>query len=145
MIRQRSTFSASEFFYAIDFSQTRDLKVHHGERADGSTFRSASAHFAAIWFKRKAGEITVVKGTLNHFISSKDDVELSLDNIVADAKATFDGRYGGQAEFRWNGVNMWAPQQDFVTTSATQAELEFCLQTFPEIPFGYTGWYSIKD
>jgi hypothetical protein len=142
MIRQRQTFSAAEFFYAINFHE-QSLRVAHGTRTDGSAYRSASVDFPAIWFKKKAGKVTAVKGHLTHFIS--ENVDLTEADIIADAETQFDGRYGGHAKFRWDGNTMWAPQQEFSVVAETQIELNNYLHNFPAIPTGYTGWYSIKD
>lgn len=142
MIRQRSTYSAAEFFYAIDFTDQK-LSVYEGQHANGTPYSLGSVTYPAIWFKKKAGNITVVKGHIRETLSLDND--LSDAAILDEVMTSFDGRYGGQAEFRWDGTRMWGPQQSFAALAETQIELENYRTNFPSIPAGYTGWYSIKS
>lgn len=137
MITSRNTFNFSAFFYAVDFSSPFMKNV--SSRPNDPSYR---IQYPAVWFKRKNGFAAVVKGFLWSYVRNIDVTDVAA--VEAEFKASFDGRYGGNAEFRWDGVNMWAPEQDFTTTAATQQELDQYLNAFPAIPAGYTGWYSIK-
>jgi hypothetical protein len=122
MIRQRDTFSASEFFYALNFDSLR--------------FKGGSATVDAIWFKRKSGERAVCMGKLwSRSSGSETPTEFMRD---------FDGRYGGSTEYKWNGIEMWSDDNNFVGMMEAHRILDPILKNFPNIPEGYTGWYSIK-
>lgn len=55
-----------------------------------------------------------------------------------------DGRYGGNTEYKWNGVEMWSSNNNFLELVAAHKILDPMLKGFPEIPKGYAGWFSIK-
>lgn len=137
MINNRDKFNFSAFFYSVDFTQPA-VKTVSSSGADSLSRIS----YPAVWFKKKNGVVTVVKGHLWSYLRGVDVSDTT--KIEEDFKASFDGRYGGNAVFRWDGFNMWAPEQDFTTVAAVQAELDGYLNAFPAIPAGYTGWYSIK-
>jgi hypothetical protein len=122
MIRQRDTFSASEFFYAINFDSLR---------VNGS-----SSSVDAIWFKRKSGERAVCMGKLGSYGAGSQN--------PADFMRNFDGRYGGNTKYKWNGTEMWSDDNIFVDMIEAHKILDPILKNFPNIPEGYTGWYAIK-
>lgn len=122
MIRQRDAFSASEFFYAINFDS---LKVERN-----------SATVEAIWFKKKSGERAVCMGKLWSYSKGSQNIE--------DFMRDFDGRYGGNTEYKWNGTEMWSSDNIFVDMMDAHAILDPILKNFPNIPDGYSGWYAIK-
>lgn len=122
MIRQRDAFSASEFFYAINFDS---LKIENS----GVTVE-------AIWFKKKSGDRAVCMGKLWSTRAGSENPE--------DFMRNFDGRYGGHTEYKWNGTEMWSSDNIFVDMMDAHAILDPILKNFPNIPEGYTGWYSIK-
>lgn len=94
-----------------------------------------------VWFKMKAEQLTVVKGHLWFYTKN---VDATVQDLRDEFMNTFDGRYGGRAEFRWNGQNMWAPERSFQEVSAAQVELDAYLQQGPVIPAGYEGWFNIN-
>lgn len=131
MIRQRDKFSFSEFFYAIDFST---LRIDAG-------FGDGHATVKAVWFKKSQGEIAVCTGTLSAYGKPGRRLHDETDFI-----ANFDaGRYGGNTMYKWNGTEMWGYQNNFVKLVEAHGMLAPILEEFPNIPTGYTGWYSIKD
>ena len=139
MIKRQDKFTHAAFFYAIDFSEPRDYKVHENVFM-GVTSQTTTIVYDAVWFKRKNGVVTVVEGNLH---SSFRGV-VAEDAIEEEFMKNFDGRYGGDAEFRWDGENIWGPHRTFKELTEAQIELDSYLKDFPNIPEGYTGWYSIK-
>lgn len=137
MIQNREKFNFSAFFYAVDFTSLSTKNV--SSRPLQPLHRVS---YPAVWFKRKNGVTTAVKGYLWDYVENVDMNDHAA--VEEEFKTNFDGRYGGHAQFRWDGANMWAPEQDFTTVAATQQELDQYLTAFPAIPTNYTGWYSIK-
>lgn len=131
MIRQRDKFSLSEYFYAINFDSFR-----HTMRAGEGQSTLDQVLVDAIWFKKKDGVLAVCKGSLWGM-----DREL---NTPEDFITKFDGRYGGSTHFKWNGTEMWSSDNHFLRMVEAHRELDPILNDFPNIPAGYTGWYSIK-
>lgn len=123
MIRQRDKFSFSEYFYALNFNEMK------GSDAVFTTV-------PALWFKKKNGNVAICKGNLWAMTSQS----ATPDDFILN----FDGRYGGRTHFKWDGVEMWSSDNVFVDMLEAHKELDPILQAFPNIPAGYTGWYSIK-
>lgn len=120
MIVQRDQFSFSEYFYALDLNSFKPTYGLNGE-------------VKAIWFKKTRGQIAVCMGNLTARATS-------LDELIQN----HDGRYGGNTEYKWNGVEMWSGDNKFVELMAAHKILDPILKNFPNVPAGYTGWYSIK-
>lgn len=131
MIRQRDRFSLSEYFYTINLDSFNLVQ----REGFGSTSLGHGI-VDAIWFKKKEGVLSVCKGRLWHMDSRMQTVE--------DFMETFDGRYGGSTHFKWNGTEMWSSDNNFLRMVEAHRELDPILSDFPNIPAGYTGWYSIK-
>jgi hypothetical protein len=123
MIRQRDVFSASEFFYAINFNTLRVTSTD-------------AAIVDAVWFKRKSGVLAVCMG---HLWSRGRNSQFPDDFM-----RNFDGRYGGSTKYKWNGTEMWSEDNNFVDMMNAHKILDPILTNFPNIPENYTGWYSIK-
>lgn len=120
MIIQSSKFTFSEYFYAIDMNS---FKPSYGSRAT----------MDAIWFKRTRGLTAVCMGTLS--AQAKNAEEFMINH---------DGRYGGNTEFKWNGVEMWSHNNKFLEMLDAHKIMDPILKGFPAIPKGYEGWFCIK-
>lgn len=134
MIRQRNTFSFSEFFYAIDFSSMKWGK----KTESGGQFVTVPA----VWFKRKNGYTAVCSGSLNTFSTPDDSIENADDFIKKH-----DGRYGGATEYKWDGTEMWGSDNNFYDLVEANKKLDPLLEAFEtdkSIPQGYDGWFSIN-
>lgn len=130
MIRQRDKFSAAEFFYAIDFST---IQIQPGYENHGT------GTVDAIWFKKKNGVIAACYGTLR----ASGTAARPLHN-EADFMFHYDGRYGGNTMYKWDGTEMWGSNNNFLELVEAHKFLDPIRNGFPNIPDGYTGWYSIK-
>ena len=123
MIRQRDAFSSSEFFYAINFNSL--------------VFSRGAGTVDAVWFKRKSGMWAVCSGRLWSRGAAGDETP---EGFIRN----FDGRYGGSTEYKWDGTEMWSSDNNFLDMIEAHKVLDPILRNFPNIPDGYTGWYSIK-
>ena len=92
------------------------------------------ATLRAVWLRRKGRVTAACVGTLwNSFRVPPADAADFL------ARST-DGRYGGECLGRWDGTRYWGAQEPEVI----EAHLELLrpmLNTYPEIPKGFDGWY----
>lgn len=134
MIRQRSKFSFSEFFYAIDFP---GMKLGN-DGGDGYYWVSVPA----IWFKRKNGSTAVCSGSLRAYSTPEKPITCPDDFIKHH-----DGRYGGGTEYKWDGIEMWGSDNNFFDLVEANKILDPLLEAFEEdqsIPQGYDGWFSIN-
>lgn len=134
MIRQRSKFSFSEFFYAIDFSAMKFGKD------DGDGYYWATV--PAIWFKRKNGATAVCSGTLRAYSTPANPI-----TSPADFMQHHDGRYGGGTEYKWDGIEMWGSDNNFYDLVEANKMLDPLLEAFEDdqsIPAGYDGWFAIN-
>lgn len=92
----------------------------------------------AVWFRRKSGVLTAHYGHL--WDSSKSRPETLLDWIEND----WDGRYGGNCRARWDGGTLWAPESSWEQILSYEAMLRPMLESFPDAPAGYDGWWTYK-
>jgi len=97
-----------------------------------------------VWYRRRKGTDTANVGTL-HSISSLEytqhhpsDAQRFLENFT-------DGRHGADCRTRWDGERLWSfpdvihgQQQEDLTL------LRWMLDHYPEIPPGFSGWWSFK-
>jgi hypothetical protein len=120
MILRKHNFNFSEYFYAIDLNS---LKPTYANRAE----------MKAVWFKKTRGQLAVCIGTLS-----------SSGKTVEEFFANHDGRYGGNTEYKWNGKEMWSSNNYFLELVAAHKILDPMLTSFPNVPTGYEGWFSIK-
>jgi len=143
MLARSAKFTKSKFFYALDFDNPYSLELNEGTSSNGVSYRYISVTYPAIWFKTKAGVLTVTEGSLSH--NTKQDTEFNPQAVKEDALRHFDGRYGGSVDFQWNGDSMWCRQKTLAEMNEAQERLDQHLKRFPLAPEGYEGWYSIKD
>lgn len=93
----------------------------------------------AIWFRGTVGEPVAVYGKLW-------DVQTEVPADVHEFLARHDdGRYGGDAKARWDGVTLWAPNTEFYTACERHRLLEVALANYPAVPSGYDGWWTFED
>ena len=139
MVEHNRKYS-SKHFYAVDFDNV-DLEVRPATEPGHFTVHTYT--IPAVWFKTKKGLRTVSEGHLRFIVRA---VEVENYATVEEAfYAKFDGRYGGNSEFQWDGERMYAPNQTFEDMREAQVRLQTYLDGFPEPPTGYTGWFSIKE
>ena len=138
MVTQSRNFS-SKHFYAVDFGDV-ELTVYPANTPGHFTVHSYE--IPAIWFKTKKGLRTVSEGFLRFSIRAVDFEEFA--SVEEAFLAKFDGRYGGDSVFQWDGERMYAPQQSFEDMQEAQVRLQSYLDHFPQLPIQYTGWFSIK-
>lgn len=92
----------------------------------------------AVWFRRRQGTTVAVYGELG-------DCQAPPPATVSEFLIRLtDGRYGGRAIARWDGVNMWAPQMPWDDTVAVQKTLADALDGHPGCPAGYDGWWTFQ-
>lgn len=126
MIKQRDKFSMTEYNYALNLNSFRFVKrMYHDYGV-----------VDAIWFSKRKGLLTVHKGTLFHYDSEIQTVD--------DYIRCYNGRNTGYTDFKWDGTDIWSSSSNFLKMVEAHAELDPILRSFPKIPEGYTGWYSIK-
>lgn len=96
------------------------------------------ADIRAVWFRRKNRVTAACIGHLR-------DLQTPAPKDAAEflAKAT-DGRYGGRCEGRWDGTRYWGAQEP-ETIEAHLALLRPMLDSYPEIPEGFDGWYVYEQ
>lgn len=141
MMYQSDKYTTSRFFYAIDFDTFLGKKHIHGTATNGHEYNYYQISFPAIWFKRKGDELTVVKGSVGHHTKGHDFTD---DGLIEDMIQNMDSRYGGNAQFRWDGMFMWGPEKTWDDTVAAQKELDQHWENFPAIPVGYSGWWALR-
>ena len=88
----------------------------------------------AVWVTRKDGKTRVSEGFLWGFGHP------TLDAFLSD----FDARYGGDCRARWDGTTLWAPDYTPEEHAKVATRLNLAWANLPEVPDGFTGWYSIK-
>lgn len=101
----------------------------------------------AIWLGRKNGATTVSEGVLSLWWSHRDGRSNGTETL-AEAVDNVDPRYGGDAMVRWDGTHLWVnPRQPLTPTeqSVVIARLDSILQTLPNLPSGYDGWYRLTE
>jgi hypothetical protein len=130
-----SSFAPSKKPYAIDLNSFQATNKSYA-RSDGTTYPYTTASIDAVWVGRKNGLTYVTSGHLSTGGSGCATLREFLDN--------FDPRYGGQAEARWDGTSMWAPEMAWVDTVAEQARLDIILKNLDAVPPGFDGWYQLS-
>lgn len=95
----------------------------------------------AIWFSRKKGKLAVTEGTLSLYDHNR--AITSFEDFLAAAQES-DFRYGGSADYKWDGTTMWSSDDVFITQVEAHQWLSPILANYPKIPDGYLGWFSIK-
>lgn len=102
------------------------------------SLRSDEHHFArmdAVWFRRRNGVTYACAGTLW-------DLQRPVPRDAADFLARHDdGRYGGEAEARWDGKTLWAPEKSEDQRADYLAVLRPMLDNYPACPDGFDGWW----
>lgn len=88
----------------------------------------------AVWFRRKDRTTAACIGSLREYLRP-------APADIADFLArSFDGRFGGTCEGRWDGTRYWGAQEPGIIEAHLQL-LRPMLETYPEIPDGFDGWY----
>jgi hypothetical protein len=99
-----------------------------------STSSLTHATIRAVWFRRKDRTTGACVGTLwNLFRPAPPDVAAFLAGST-------DGRYGGRCEGRWDGTRYWGAQEPGIMDHHLRL-LRPMLDSYPEIPAGFDGWY----
>lgn len=98
-----------------------------------TTGRGGEQTLPAVWVKKKSGVLWVSEGTI------RDRGHANLDDFFA----RFDCRYGGQAVYTWDGVFMNSHDTPLVDMVAASKRLTAVLDVLPNVPVGYSGWYSL--
>jgi len=130
---QKATFGISgKRRYAVDLGSLV---------LEPSTSGLTHATLRAVWFRRKDRVTAACVGTLWDYLRPipADPSEFLTD--VADflARST-DGRYGGRCEGRWDGTRYWGAQEPEIIEAHLRL-LRPMLETYPEVPAGFDGWY----
>ena len=119
---KRISYAPSKTPYAIDWSR----------------FESDSKGWArvpAIWVTRKDGVTRISEGHL------QDLGPKAVDEFIE----RLDGRYGGRCDSRWDGYSLWTFEPASPDEVAEISDrLDAILESLPEIPEGYDGWWTIK-
>ncbi|MEU8362339.1 hypothetical protein AB0C27_40605 [Nonomuraea sp. NPDC048882] len=131
MIRD-TRFLISRRPYAVDLASLRGSVKTTGPGATARTYYDGRIN--AVWYRRRRGVTVACIGTLWDL---QDDQP--ADAVQFLGRHT-DGRYGGNAEGRWDGRSYWgngtlAEQQQFL------AILRPMLAGYPEAPAGFDGWW----
>lgn len=92
----------------------------------------------AIWFRRKDGILSAHIGTL---WGSERERPASAEAWLTDS---WDGRYGGNCQARWDGISLWAPDVTWNGMVNYQGVLAWVLENFPQVPDGFDGWWTYK-
>lgn len=159
MIRQ-DRFLPSKALYAVKLSgltrvtlprQKREAQAEWGEGLykwvdtdDPAIPQLYRYEIPCVWYRRSKGVDTANIGTL-HSISSLEytqhhpsDAQRFLENFT-------DGRHGADCRTRWDGERLWSFPS--ITYDQQQDDLEllrWMLDRYPEIPQGFSGWWSFK-
>lgn len=140
MLIKSDKFTFSKNFYALNLDGLIINRYEHTPAVAGIVI-------PAVWFKRKNGTETVSIGTLGaavRFDKFENGENVTPAEIITWLTETFDGRYGGNPHYQWDGSKMWAPGTTFEQQAAQLPNLSKYLKDFPAIPDGYEGWYSIN-
>ncbi|MBD3004871.1 hypothetical protein [Streptomyces sp. 5-10] len=141
MIRE-DRFLVSRKPFAVDLGSLRDSKQ---TVRDGGTEHERylySGQIDAVWYRRKQGGVTYAcLGSLGLWSQNLrrriEDIEDPMQVLTAD----LDSRYGGDCYGRWDGERYWGSQKP--TEQALHlALLEPMLANYPDIPGGYSGWWT---
>ena len=101
---------------------------------DRPSFRDG--YIKAIWAGRKDSRTTASVGTLHAWDGRK--TLSSFDEMIE----TVDMRYGGYSIAKWDGEKLITDQaRPFEWCELTRFDLDRILQTFPQVPEGFEGWY----
>lgn len=127
-----AAYAKSKTLYSLDLSSFELTSYdHEPERVSGT-------RITAVWTTSKKGSLQVCKGTLHHSVY-REGAAPTLESFMA----TFDARYGGNPEVRWDGDYMWAPNTTLARMNELAKELDPILNNIPQVPTGYSGWYLI--
>lgn len=136
-MRKLNGFQISAKPYAIDLST---VIVEKYEERDGLYFLWGSC--SAVWFRRHNRTLRACIGTLSLWGQyMREPVDISTPRGVLVGQ--LDGRYGGDCGGRWDGQNYWGAQ-DLTVMEEHLNVLKPMLEFFPEVPFGYDGWWSFR-
>lgn len=107
--------------------------------------RPGSFEVDAVWFKRKDGILSAVRGTYHPFVYpfANEPTDGTYDSWIAAAN---DSRYGGKWAAKWNGTGLLVYKTP-VTPEQTQAHIDFLapmLDNYPNPPAGYDGWFTFS-
>ncbi|MBQ6358628.1 MAG: hypothetical protein IJI97_06755 [Clostridia bacterium] len=75
----------------------------------------------------------------DHYLPEAADISSPQEFLSTD----FDGRYGGECEARWDGQNYWVAQEP-ETIQRDLETLSPVLESFPQVPEGFSGWWSFR-
>jgi len=140
MIREE-TFTQSHQPYAVNLAS---LLVTERKDPTGGGAGYFRAEVLAVWFRRKRprGGATVLTQACAGRLWDYQDAEPA--NARAFLAAHTDGRYGGDCQARWDGMELWAPG----ATEPERAEylrlLRPMLKAYPAVPDGYDGWWTFR-
>lgn len=140
MLTRKDKFTFSKNFYALNLDGLTINRYQHTPSVAGIVI-------PAVWFKRKNGTETVSVGTLGaavRFDTFDSGENVTPAEIIEWLTEKFDGRYGGNPHYQWDGEKMWAPGRTFQEQAAQLPKLTEYLNNFPSIPDGYAGWFSIN-
>lgn len=101
---------------------------------------------SAIWFRRKNGALAIHYGTLWDYIIRPLEAANSetLDDFIHDYKGA---RYGGNTICTWNGTSFWGSDSSIsrATEDGLIAMLDPMLSDFPNVPYGWLGWFQLTE
>lgn len=113
-----------------------------------ATFRkSPSSGYVvdAVWFKRKDGVLSAVRGTYHPFVQPFSAEPAGCD-YEAWILAANDNRYGGAWAAKWNGEGLLCYETP--TPPDVMREhadfLDAMLRNFPAVPASFDGWWTFE-
>jgi hypothetical protein len=132
-MRREEKFVLSHRPYAVD---PESLRIeHHPAQETPPTREYWRITMDAVWFRgRKDAPVATAGGLWGSTHEEPRDVTHALELFN-------DGRYGGSAVARWDGVGLWINGLSLEESEGYLAILRPMLENFPAIPPGYDGWW----
>lgn len=131
-LKHSETFRQKDFFYTLAIDE---IEIRNSEQV------ASHVKIPAIWFKRSKGAVAICEG----FVSSYHRGEItSFSDLIEEGR--FVTTYGGNPEFKWDGVRMWSATDVFSELVEARDRLNPLLEAFIEdkkIPDGYEGWFAL--
>ena len=134
-MRREDKFVLSHRPYAVDPTSLIAKFRQRDGKPEGDGYWDC--RIGAVWFRRKAGVTSACVGYLWDIQHAEPDVAEFLERHD-------DGRYGGTCTGRWDGENYWG-EQNPDKIAADLKLLRPMLERFPEVPFGYDGWWTFRE
>jgi hypothetical protein len=136
MIREEE-FRISRRPYAVNLDGLRKRwqRIERRVPVPGAREGFWDCRIDAVWFRRRRGQLVACSGELWDF---QDD---EPQDAVEFLERHEDGRYGGNAEARWDGSSIWTCGLTLDDQNLRLEILRPMLENFPAVPPGYDGWW----